>query len=359
MAKYKVTKLVKKNDRLTKRTNRKTNFQVFIDSGGTDIVAFRKACKNDENLLIYTCLTSSELQVYIDHLKTLSTVEDQLAYLINNQPLMNETIERFERCVESIAYYLKNYIEYNGFKMANADGDYEDWTSEFWLKYTKICEFYRLRWFFPETLKKESTVVWSPLLYKEFIYICRMSITGERKNQAFLATQNAGSSLFKTSLDRKLDRDGDNDKTLIDTISDQRNSSEVVLDQTHVDRIMNKALDLCKQYPDAEKHWSKIKTFYTKQDTVGFDKKTVILGKIFLYKAGLVSPKILVFIKALSTTYKARYNISPARVNTQLNELKNKKTVKLPKRNEVYVDANSAIALAAQRRGEFEWSANA
>ena len=41
-----------------------------------------------------------------------------------------------------------------------------------------------------------------------------------------------------------------------------------------------------------------------------------------MYKAGLVSPKILQFIKSLSSTYKLRYNISQARVNVQIQEQK-------------------------------------
>ena len=75
-----------------------------------------------------------------------------------------------------------------------------------------------------------------------------------------------------------------------------------------------------------------IKDFYEKQDPIGFDKKTILLGKIFLYKAGLVSPKILQFIKALSSTYKARYGISQARVDVQIKEQKKIMTGKSIKR---------------------------
>ena len=64
------------------------------------------------------------------------------------------------------------------------------------------------------------------------------------------------------------------------------------------------------------------------------NKKTIILSKIFLYKAGLVSPKILAFIKSLSATYKARYNISAARVNTQIQNMKKVNTGKTIKQTD-------------------------
>lgn len=319
-----------KKARLSKRTNRKQNFKKFIESGYTDLQAFMGACKNDENLLIYTCLKKDELQEYINKMKKFETIDEQLKYLVNNQPTANETVERFNRVTESIAKYLKGYIEYNGFRMANSSGDNEDWTSEFWAKFCKICDFYRTRWFYPEKLKKESTVSYTPMLYKEFIYICRMSITGERKHQAFLATQNMEDSLFKVSLDTKLDV-GDNEKTLADVIPDEEKDIDYLLDEANINKILNKALAICKEYPDALKYYDKIKDFYEKQDPLGFDKKTIILGKIFLYKAGLVSNKILAFIKSLSATYKSRYNISSARINSQLNEFKNKKIIKYKK----------------------------
>lgn len=319
-----------KKAKLSKRTNRKKNFKKFIDSNYTDHQAFVGACRNDENLLIYTCLTKDELSFYIEEMKKHETVDEQIKYLVNNQPTMNENIDRYNRVVESIAHYLKGYIEYNGFRMANAEGDNEDWTSEFWAKYCKICDFYRTRWFYPEKLKKESSVVFTPMLYKEFIYICRMSITGERKHQAFLATLNENMSIFRLSLDSKLEN-LDNDKTLADVIPDEDRGADAMLESANLKIIISKALTLCKQYADSAPYYYKIKDFYEKQDPIGFDKKTVILGKIFLYKAGLVSNKILAFIKSLSATYKARYNISTTRITTQIQEAKQKKIVKYNK----------------------------
>ena len=312
--------------RLSKRTNRKCNFKKFVDSGYTNINAFLGACKNDENLLIYTCLTQDELKEYLTKMQEFETTDEQLKYLIDNQPTMNATIERYNRCVESIASYLKGYIQFNAFRMSNSDGDYEDWSSEFWAKYCKICEFYRTRWFYREKLTKPTTVVYSPMLYKEFIYICRMSITGERKHQAFLATQDQNASIFKISLDSKIETNKENDKTLADLMPDDEHDEAYMLSSVNVKHILEKALELCKQYPDANKNYSKIADFYDKQDTLGFDKKIVILGKIFLYKAGLISPKILTFIKSLSTTYKSRYNLSAALVNKQIVEYKKIKT---------------------------------
>lgn len=341
-----------KKERISKRTNRKRKFLKFIESGYTDYQAFLDACKNDENLLIYTCLTKEELKHYIDEMRKIEGLEDQLKYLINNQPIMNETVERFEKCTESIAKYLKGYVEYNGFRMNNSAGSYEDWTSEFWAKYCKICEFYKVRWFYPETLKKASTVSFSPMLYKEFIYICRMSITGERKHLAFLATQDQSSSLFNVSIDSNVDVGGDNEKTLAEVIPDEERNVEYLLDKANIGKILDKALEICKQYPDAISHYEKIKDFYSKQDTVGFDKKTVILGKIFLYKAGLVSPKTLAFIKSLSSTYKSRYNISSARVNALLQEYKTKKIGKTNRSKKVKKEVEGWRDLILRKRGE-------
>lgn len=318
-----------KKEKISKRTNRKQNFKKFIESGYENLDLFRKFCKNDENLLIYTCLTEKELLEYINKIKEIEKPEDQIKYLINNQPYMNETEARFDRCVSSIAKYLKGYIEYNGFVMANAQGDSNDWSAEFWAKFCKICNFYRIRWFHSDTLKKKTSVNYNKMLYKEFIYITRLSISSERKHQAFKATQDQNSSIFKLSLDSKLETDDSNNgKTLGEIIRDNTNDSETMIDKTHVSSIINKALSLCKEYPESNELYDKIKDFYDKQDLSGFDKKVIILGKIFLYKAGLVSPKILTFIKMLSSTYKAKYNISQVRINTLLSENKNKKPVK-------------------------------
>ena len=316
-----------KKAKISKKTNRKQNFKKFVESNYENKQAFLNACRNDENLLIYTCLTDKELEDIIEKIKPLETIEEKVNYLVNHQPIMNSDPERFERCTQSLATYLKGYIEYNSFRMANASGTYEDWASEFYLKYVKICNFYKTRWFFPETLDKPSTVQYNPMLYKEFLYIVRLSISGDRKHKAFLATQDQESSIFKLSLDTKVE-DTKGEKALADVIPDSTHDLEYITSQTNVNNIIRKALMLVKDYPDAEKYYDKIKDFYDKQDPVGFDKKTLLLGKIFLYKAGLVSPKILAFIKALSPTYKTRYNLSQARVNVQVQELKKIKTGK-------------------------------
>ena len=59
--------LQKKKERLSKKTNRKQNFKKFVESGYTDTKLFLQACKNDENLLIYTCLKPDELQNVISY----------------------------------------------------------------------------------------------------------------------------------------------------------------------------------------------------------------------------------------------------------------------------------------------------
>lgn len=351
-----------KKEKLSKRTNRKQNFKKFVESGYTDIRAFLAACKNDENLLIYTCLTQEELLDVIEKMKQQEGgLEEQIKYLVNNQPTMNETPERFDRVKTSIFTYLKGYLSYNAWRMNNGIFSAEDWEAEFWAKYCKVCNFYYVRWFKPDELKKESTVSYTPMLYKEFIYIVRLSISSERKHQAFLATQNPDATIFKLSLDAKVDV-GDSEKSLAEVVADEVTSFETLVEDTNISSIITKALSIIKQYPDANKHYDEIKRFYDVQDTeyivdtttkekAHFDKKIVMLGKIFLYKAGLVSPKTLAFIKTLSSTYKCRYNISNARINAQINEFKSKKqfTPKITKKKKEELTYRDLIL---KKRGE-------
>ena len=239
--------------------------------------------------------------------------------------------------------------------MANAQGDSNDWGAEFWAKFCKICNFYRTRWFHSETLTKKTSVTYNKMLYKEFIYITRLSISSERKHQAFKATQDQNASIFKLSLDGKLESDDNNSlngKSLGEIVQDEEYGHEYMFNQSHISNLLSKALELCKEYPESNALYDKIADFYDKQDTVGFDKKTVVLGKIFLYKAGLVSPKILTFIKMLSSTYKAKYNISQARVNTQIAEYKTKKPVKYAFQKKKKTTEMTWKELLIHKRGE-------
>ena len=344
--------------KLVKKTNYKQNFKKFVESGYTNLDAFKKACKGDENLLIYTCLKPDELNMYIEGMKQFEDLDAQIKYLkrVDVQPAMNETEERYETCILSIADYLKNYITYNGFVMNNGSGSAEDWTSEFWLKYTKICNFYRDRWFHRERLKKESTVKYNPVLYKEFVYICRMSITGERRHQAFLATQKPSSSIFKPSLDFRLDSKSTSEKSLLDVLNTKDPSCdiELMLDQANTNNIVNKALALSENYQKG-KYTAQIAKYYRFQDSAGINKKIQTLGKIFLYKAGLVSPKSVSFVKSLSNKYKAKFNISNALLNRQCNNLKKNSTIKATSYDDVLEDSGKTrVGLLLRKRGTLE-----
>lgn len=405
-----------KKERLSKKTNRKKNFQRFVELGYSDNKLFLAACKSDENLLIYTCLEPDELQEIIEKmkkfdllnllikdlikayssndkdklqeiinkmqnldildsdlryfvdnysvigenelketinsLKNFHTLDAQIQYLVDNQPIMNATVERFNKVCTSISKYLAGYIDYNAFRLSNSANSAEDWRAELWEKFCKICNFYRVRWFFPEQLAKDgkkTTVTFTPMQYKEFIYIVRLSISSERKHRAFLAAMHPEDTIFKISLNGKIDV-GNDEKPLAEVVPDEENSAESLIEHFNVSRIIEKALSIAKQYPDALEVYDQLEKFYEEQDTFKIDKKIVVLGKIFLYKAGLVSPKCLAFIKALSPTYKARYNISAAHVNSQLLEFKNrkpiKKTKKVEKKELTYKD------LVLRKRGE-------
>jgi len=333
-----VVKIEKK--RIIKKTNRKQNLKKFIDSNYENIDLFLNACKNDEDLLIYTCLEPEELNGYIEKMKSFSTVQEQIQFLIENQPFMNENVKRFDKCVRCLASYIKGYITYNGFLMSNGDGDNKDWSSEFWLKYCKICNFYRTRWFFPESLKKKSTVVYNKILFKEFLYITRRSVSGDRKHKAFLATQDVNASVFKISLDNKVDPNSDGDKTLADVVPDEKDEN-YILGLSNIQSILKRALELCTHYSDGLEYYDEIKDFYDKQDPASFKSKVVMLGKIFLYKAGLISPKTVSFIKSLSNTNKVKYNISVSKLNAQAKQFKIQKELSKQKKQEkpkTYID---------------------
>lgn len=329
-----------KKERISKKTNRKQNFKKFVESGYSDMKLFFNACKNDENLLIYTCLEPEELAVIIEKIKKFDTLDDQIAYLvdINNQPTMNETEERFDKVKESLYSYLKGYIDYNAFRLSNSTNSAEDWSSELWEKFCKICDFYRIRWFHPDELEKENkktNVIFTPMLYREFLYVVRLSISSERKHRAFLAALHPEDTIFKLSLNGKIDV-GDDEKALAEVVPDEENDGANIVENTNVSCIVDKALKIAKEYPEAMEVYDQIKTYYEVQDTeiivdkdpnnrIYLDKKVVVLAKIFLYKAGLISPKCLAYIKALSPTFKSRYNISNARVNAQIAALKGSK----------------------------------
>ena len=269
---------------------------------------------------------------------------------------MNENVERYDRCCDSLATYLKGFIEYSAFRSANANGNYEDFTSEFWLKFVRIHEFYRTRWFFREDMKKDTTVKYVKLLYKEFLYIVRSSISSERKHIGFKATQDNDASIFKQSLDTKFEQKSSNknsEKTLGDVLPDENVNESTLLENAHASNLISKALKIAKEYPDGRELYNEIADFYEKQDTAGVDKKVIVLAKIFLYRAGLISPKVLTFIKGLSPTYKQIYGISNMRLLRLLSESKLKKSHKIKTSKERSKDENLGWKeLILMRRGE-------
>ena len=77
--------------KLSKKTNYKQNFKKFVESGYTNLDAFKKACKGDENLLIYTCLKPNELNTFIEGMKQYEDLDAQIKYLkrVDIQPAMH------------------------------------------------------------------------------------------------------------------------------------------------------------------------------------------------------------------------------------------------------------------------------
>ena len=173
----------------------------FISSEYKDIESLKLACNTNTNLKIYLCLDEQDFLSYAKKLKKFKTPSDILEYLIKKQPSINISVDVYDRVVESVRNDMEQYFKYNGFKMANAWGDQEDWISHFLVKYYYFSKFYRDRWFFPESLKKATKVKKTYKKYSDFLNLARKSITEERKVWARKCAENPEATLRKSSVD--------------------------------------------------------------------------------------------------------------------------------------------------------------
>ena len=203
----------------------------FIESDYSNLELFKKACHKNINLEIYLCIPEKELIRILQEYKNqgINNAKDLSSRLVNDQPAMNKTLEIYEKAVIKIQQNIDNYIKYHGFKMANSAGNAEDWYTEFLIKYWYNVNFYKVRWFFPETLKKESKVKYKTMLYKDFLYQSKAIISNEKRLKAHQAASRKQDSLFKTSLDKEFK---DSNKNLKDTVSDDEDSIFLQSDYT-------------------------------------------------------------------------------------------------------------------------------
>lgn len=307
----------------------------FIESDYNDLDIFKKACNKNINLEIYLCIPEKELVRILQEYKSqgINTVKDLSSRLINDQPAMNKTIDIYEKAVVRIQLNIDNYIKYHGFKMANSAGNAEDWYTEFLIKYWYNVQFYKTRWFYPETLKKESKVKFKPMLYKDFLYQSKAIISNERRLKAHQAAgSKSKDSLFKTSLDKDFK---DSNKNLKDTVADDNDMSFLESEfNVFKFKILNEILKDPKNSSLVKKVIKALKNDEVKTNT---PEGKLILKKMYL--AGLDSPKLFEFINKMSGREKISSGISNSRFEKRKEEFN-----KYPTVEKVSTSYNSSIA---------------
>lgn len=288
----------------------------FIESDYSNLELFKKACHKNINLEIYLCIPEKELIRILQEYKNqgINNAKDLSSRLVNDQPAMNKTLEIYEKAVIKIQQNIDNYIKYHGFKMANSAGNAEDWYTEFLIKYWYNVNFYKVRWFFPETLKKESKVKYKTMLYKDFLYQSKAIISNEKRLKAHQAANKKQDSLFKTSLDKEFK---DSNKNLKDTVSDDEDSIFLQSDYTLLKyKILQEILKSNKSGTSLVKKVIKaLKTDEIKSNT---PEGKLIIKKAYLL--GIDSPKLLSFIENISERDKISSGISDKRLEKRKEE---------------------------------------
>ena len=295
----------------------------FIGSDNKDVELFKAACRTNTNLKIYLCLDEPDLLSYIKKFRKCKNPSELLEQMIKKQPSINISVEVYDRVVESVRNDMEQYFKYNGFKMANAWGDQEDWISHFLVKYYYFSNFYRDRWFFPENLKKATKVKKTYKKYSDFLNLARKSITEERKVQARRCAENPEATLRKSSIDTPMYQNNQR-ITMIDVTSKPDISEDQMFDSYHETiSIKRKIMEYAGDYENG-KYAKKIESMLETGECKG-KKIELVLLKIFAYKSGIVTARSLKFINSLSRTYKEKFGISSALLNKQMKELGVKK----------------------------------
>lgn len=294
----------------------------FIESDYNDLNLFKKACHKNINLEIYLCIPEKELVRILQEYKNqgINNAKDLSSRLVNDQPAMNKTLDIYDKATVRIQQNIDNYIKYHGFKMANSAGNAEDWYTEFLIKYWYNVNFYKIRWFFPETLKKESKVKYKTMLYKDFLYQSKAIISNEKRLKAHQAARKKQDSLFKTSLDKDFK---DSNKNLKDTVADGNDLSFQVSEfLVFKSKILKEILKDEKNLPLINKVIKALQ-----EDEI---KPTTPEGKLILkkmYLLGLDSPKLFDYISRMSGRERMSSGISESRLRKRKEELNKYPTV--------------------------------
>lgn len=294
----------------------------FIESNYENLALFKKACDKNINLEIYLCLPEKELIRILQEYKSqgITDPKELSNRLINDQPAMNKTLEIYEKAVVRIQLNINNYIKYHGFKMANSAGNADDWYTEFLIKYWYNVKFYKIRWFFPETLKKESKVKYKAMLYKDFLYQSKAIISNEKRLKAHQAARKKQDSVFKTSLDKDFK---DSNKNLKDTVSD---SNDQPFQTSDFNIFKYKILtEILKDKRFKSLYKKVIKALQLEEIKSHTPEGTLIL--VQAYKCGMESKELYKFINKLSGRKKIYYGISIARYKQRVAELMSKPSV--------------------------------
>lgn len=294
--------------------------QKYIDSNYSDYNTFTKLCKFNLNLTGYLCISKEELTEVCNKLSSLKTdnVKDKYEYLVENQPIINSTVQIYEEAVKLLTDYLKKYVNYHAYKLINAQGDIEDYIQDLYQKFFYMTNFYKIRWFEPNTLKKATKVKWKPMTYKEFSYIARATIAGERRLKAYKFAINPEATTNKISLSQLA-----YSKTPADNKSLKREdlieTSETLVSACEYSSLIQRISEQADAI-DGGKYSEKIKSMLFDNQVKGNKLENVIF-KVCLYKGGVTnSLKLLNFINSLSTKYKEKFGISQTLLENQISE---------------------------------------
>ena len=309
--------------------------KLLSQSNYTDKDLWIKLSNSDINLKIYQYLEDDELENVITSLKNISSDSDKINYLIDHQIPCNKNEKIFTATVNDMVNELENYVTYHAFKLINAHGNIEDYKQDLFCKFFYMANFYKDRWFNKDKfiVDKEKNlystkVVYKPVLYKEFLWLAKATISGERRLKAYKFTKDPESSVNKVSLNQLAYNKKSDNKKLIkeDLISTDCDVSE----STNYRQILQKANSFLDGLDGFECSKKKVKNMLIDNKIKG-NKVENILLKVSLYKAGLSeSTKVLTFINNLSNKYKERFGISQSLLEKQL--IKSKQIDKRTKR---------------------------
>lgn len=301
-------------------------FQEFVNSNYTNMKLFTKLCKQNMNLTAYLCIDSSDLQDYFTQIQQIPNIKDQYNYLIEKQPIINSSEDVYEKAVNILTEYLKKYVNYHAYKLVNAQGDLNDYIQDLYQKFFYMTNFYKERWFHSQDLKKATKVKWKPMQYKEFSYIARATIAGERRLKAFKFANDPEASANKISLSQLAYTKNTSNKSLKreDLVTQADNLDE----QSDYHNLLNNINKYCATIDDG-KYVKKIQSMIANKNIKGSKNENIVL-KVCLYKAGITDHlKLLTFIKNLSNKYKEKFGISEVLLKKQIENAKKKHQSKL------------------------------